>query len=554
MKSVVENPPVRIGYRPLSPTRVAALTGNTFTELVRLKVFYFLLIFALLLIGSSIFMAQISFQQEFQVLKDVSLGAMSIFTSLLAIVATAQLIPRDIEDRTIYTILAKPIPRYEYLAGKLLGVLLLLLVSLIAMTAVFLVVLFVRQEILVHEMLRQTGSLRPAQVQEAIRALKASAFNANLLPGIVIIYLKAALLASLTLFISTFATSNLFTIFVMVFIYFIGHLQATARAYWLQGNAAGWITKGFLALVALVFPDLQLFNLVDDIVADGDLRKPLRADCGARLRLYLGLFLLCLGHVSRAGTLMRNALVALMVLAFGAIRVPIESALTAEHRSAYFHETQLELGLREQIGQLGFLAALSGFRSLVADVVFIQAHVAWEQAEWGRVLLLFREATTLQPRSILFWDMAAWHMAWNASVAAMNDQSQPNEALRLRARHQYIELGKDFLERGIRNNPDRPQLYESLARLYQDKLHDHAAAARLYAHAASLPGAPEYDERFAAYELSYAPGQERAAYDALLGLYRRGPHERLPTLLKRLKFLEKELDIPLDQRIPDAHK
>lgn len=251
---------------------------------------------------------------------------------------------------------------------------------------------------------------------------------------------------------------------------------------------------------------------------------------------------------------MRGVLVALMLLAFGAIRVPIESALTAEHRSAYFHETQLGLGLREQIGQLGFLAALSGFRSLVADVIFIQAHVAWERTEWGRVLLLFREATTLQPRSILFWDMAAWHMAWNASVAALNDPSQPNETLRRRAQQQYIELGKDFLERGIRNNPDRPQLYESLARLYQDKLNDHAAAARLYAHAARLPDAPEYDERFAAYELSYAPGQERAAYHALRGLYRRGPRERLPTLLKRLKFLEKELDIPLDQRIPDADK
>ena len=56
-------------------------------------------------------------------LKDVSLGAMSIFTSLLAIVATAQLLPRDLEDRTIYTILAKPVPRYEYLIGKLAGVL-----------------------------------------------------------------------------------------------------------------------------------------------------------------------------------------------------------------------------------------------------------------------------------------------------------------------------------------------------------------------------------------------------------------------------------------------
>ena len=56
-------------------------------------------------------------------LKDVSLGAMSIFTWLLAVLATAMLLPKDIEDRTLYTILAKPVPRFEYLLGKLLGVL-----------------------------------------------------------------------------------------------------------------------------------------------------------------------------------------------------------------------------------------------------------------------------------------------------------------------------------------------------------------------------------------------------------------------------------------------
>jgi hypothetical protein len=254
-------------HRRFSLARVAALTGNTFTGLVRLKVFYFLLLFALLLIGSSVFMAQLTFQQEFKILKDVSLGAMSIFTSLLAIVATAQLIPRDIEDRTIYTILAKPVPRYEYLLGRLAGVLLLLALSLLAMSALFLALLFVRQEMLASEVLRQTAGLPPAQIQEALATLKASAFNANLLPGIVIIFLKASLLASLTLFISTFATSNLFTIVVMVFVYFIGHLQSTARAYWLQTHGGGWLAQTFLGFVALAFPDLQLFNLVDDIVA-----------------------------------------------------------------------------------------------------------------------------------------------------------------------------------------------------------------------------------------------------------------------------------------------
>lgn len=255
-------------HRRFSLRRVAALTGNTFTGLVRLKVFCFLLLFGLLLIGSSLFMAQLTFQQEFKILKDVSLGAMSIFTSLLAIVATAQLIPRDIEDRTIYTILAKPVPRYEYLLGRLGGVLLLLALSLLAMSGLFLALLFVRQEMLARELLRQSAGLAPIQIQESLASLKASAFNANLLPGIVIIFLKASLLASLTLFISTFATSNLFTIVVMVFVYFIGHLQSTARAYWLQTHGGGgWLAQIFLGFVALAFPDLQLFNLIDDIVA-----------------------------------------------------------------------------------------------------------------------------------------------------------------------------------------------------------------------------------------------------------------------------------------------
>src|SRR5436309_14474813 len=104
-------------HRALSFRRVGAITTNTLTELRRQMVFYVLLIFALILIGSSVFMARFSFQQEFQILKDVSLGAMSIFSSLLAIVATARLIPQDIEDRTVYTILAKPVPRFEYLLG-----------------------------------------------------------------------------------------------------------------------------------------------------------------------------------------------------------------------------------------------------------------------------------------------------------------------------------------------------------------------------------------------------------------------------------------------------
>jgi len=249
---------------------------------------------------------------------------------------------------------------------------------------------------------------------------------------------------------------------------------------------------------------------------------------------------------------MTRTLVALAILvALGALKLPIERDLAAMHRQEHFRGVEFNLDLREEIGQLGFVAALSGFRAIVADALFIQAHVAWERTEWGRILLLFRHITTLQPRVLLFWDTAAWHMAWNASVAAMNDRTQPRLALRVKAQREYFALGKEFLERGIKNNPDRPQLYEALARLYKEKYKDHQRASEFYAKAATVPDGAPFDRRFSAYELSYCEGREQDAYKRLRELYDEGEQERLPTLIARLKFLEDKLAIPQDQRIPD---
>jgi len=253
-------------HRAFSPQRIAAICANTLTELTRMKVFYFLLLFGLILIGGSVFLARFSFQQEFQILKDISLGSMSIFSSLLAIVTTARLIPQDIEDRTVYSILAKPVPRFEYLIGRLGGVLVLLAVSLVAMSAAFLAVLYMREQAVLHETARQMSAAPGDQLNQALQAIRESAFNLNLFSGIAIIYVKACLLAALTLFVSTFATTSLFTVVVMAFIYFIGHLQGTAREYWLHQHGADWGARLFLAFVALVFPDLQAFNFVDEVV------------------------------------------------------------------------------------------------------------------------------------------------------------------------------------------------------------------------------------------------------------------------------------------------
>jgi hypothetical protein len=251
-------------------TCILSIARTTFTELVRQKVFYFLVIFALVTIGGSIFAEKISSTSnlmgaQFQMLKDTSLGSMSIFTALLAILATANFLPKDLEDRTIYTTLSKPVPRFAYLMGKLGGILLMLALAVLLMTALFLGILALQQSWQIAEI--KTSGLKGDELDHQLRLIHEAAFNINLLPGILLIFIKAALLASLTLFISTFATSALFTILISVAIFFIGHMQSTAVNYWFHGVERGWFVNILIGVIAILFPDLQAFNLTDDIVA-----------------------------------------------------------------------------------------------------------------------------------------------------------------------------------------------------------------------------------------------------------------------------------------------
>lgn len=241
------------------------------------------------------------------------------------------------------------------------------------------------------------------------------------------------------------------------------------------------------------------------------------------------------------------AIVALAIC--GAALLPFENKLSEEQKAANLRKTDLNLDLREKVGQMGFLAALSGFRSPVAALLWIQAQIAWERTEWRRMAGLFDMVTTLQPRSTLYWDMAAWHMAYNASVAALEDKNQPNEAVRIKNQRQFIALGRNILENGVRNNPESALLLTNLGVLLRDKVEDHCAAAQAFLKASRLPDSLLFVERAAGYEMAKCPGHEREAYDLLLKLYNKGESERKPSVITTLKELEKKLDVPADQRI-----
>lgn len=241
---------------------------------------------------------------------------------------------------------------------------------------------------------------------------------------------------------------------------------------------------------------------------------------------------------------------ALLILLWGALRIPCERRLADAQRAAGFGLTPVGLQLREQLGQLGFLAAFSGFRSIVADFVWLDAFSAWERVEYGRLNLLCNTATTLQPRNVEFWDGSAWQMAWNASAHAREDaRGQPRGALRQKAEREYVLLGKNYAERGTAMNPEARALHERLALIAYEKLHDPCAAAAAYARAAGCPRALGYEKRFAAFRLAECPGHEREAYWLLRFYYDLSERERVPTLVRLLRELEEKIDLPAEQRV-----
>ena len=113
-----------------SGRRIWAVAGNTFLEAVRQKVFAVLLLFALVLLGGANYFAEFSFQEQFKFLKDLGYATISLIGLLVGLLGAAQLIPAEIERRTILTALCRPLRRWEFVVGKYFGLVSLLGVML----------------------------------------------------------------------------------------------------------------------------------------------------------------------------------------------------------------------------------------------------------------------------------------------------------------------------------------------------------------------------------------------------------------------------------------
>ncbi|MFK5921483.1 MAG: hypothetical protein QM496_04845 [Verrucomicrobiota bacterium] len=282
-------------YRPpiFSLQRVWTLASSTFTQLVRMKTFYFLAVFAVLVIAASNLNLLYTPVQQLKVIRETSLGAMSIFSWLFAISATAVLIPRDLEDRTLYTILSKPVPRLEYLVGKLMGVLLVIGVALALMYAFFSVILYFQEySIISSEMAHMAQNPRYTDQDRASEAAMIAAYgpDLNLLIAVLAVFLKSAVLAAVAMLVSTFASSSLFTIIISFVIFLIGHFHKMATDFWVVEQQGGMITRILGKILVLVIPDFQIFNIADSVSGGQTVSLNLVTQMSALALMYVAIF------------------------------------------------------------------------------------------------------------------------------------------------------------------------------------------------------------------------------------------------------------------------
>ncbi|MGH9321158.1 MAG: ABC transporter permease [Vicinamibacteria bacterium] len=216
--------------------KIGYIALNTYRETVRDKVLYNLVLFALLIIGSSYILGKISVYQEVKIIKDLGLAAISIFGMVIAIFIGIGLVSKEIDKRTLYGLLPKPISRAQFLLGKYFGLCLTLLVNVSVMSAGLYALLWFMGE----------------------------PFEASLLKAIFLIYLELSLLVAVAIFFGTFTSSVLAGLFTG-FVYVAGYFSADLKHF------ESVVESGFLPhltrVVYYLLPNFRNFDVKAAVVA-----------------------------------------------------------------------------------------------------------------------------------------------------------------------------------------------------------------------------------------------------------------------------------------------
>jgi ABC-type transport system involved in multi-copper enzyme maturation permease subunit len=227
---------------------VRTVAVNVFRESVRDRVPYNLVLFAVLLIASSYLLGQLTAGQDIKIIKDLGLAATSVFGLFIAVFIGIGLVSKEVERRSIYALLAKPVSRPQFIAGKYAGLVLTLAVNVAVMSAALYLVL------------AYMSWVEPPHMKAV---WEAPATDPALLKAILLIFLELMLVTAVALFFSTFSTPILSAALTFG-LYIAGHFNADLRNFEnvVDSAPAVWLARGMYHLL----PDFAAFDIKLQVV------------------------------------------------------------------------------------------------------------------------------------------------------------------------------------------------------------------------------------------------------------------------------------------------
>ncbi len=222
---------------------------HVFRDSVRDKVLYAIVAFAVLLMGASYLISQLTAGQDLKIIKDLGLAAMSLFGLFIAIFIGVGLVAKEIDRRSIYAMLAKPVRRREFIVGKYLGLVGTLFVNLAVMAIAYYAVL---------------AYMGATSAPGTLRAADAPPTDPRLLLAIALIGMELALVTAVALFCSTFSSSALLSAGLTAGIYVVGQFGADLKNLEtvVASPVAGWIGRALY----YVLPNFAAFDIKSQIV------------------------------------------------------------------------------------------------------------------------------------------------------------------------------------------------------------------------------------------------------------------------------------------------
>lgn len=229
--------------------RIAArIAVHVFKDSVRDRVLYTLVMFAVLMIGASLLIGQLTAGQDVKIIKDLGLTASSVIGLLIAVFIGVSLVAKEVDRRSIYALLSKPVRRHEVILGKYAGLVATLAVNLVVMAVAHFLIL---------------AYLSATESEEFKRSWEAPAVDPALLKAYFLIFMELMVVTAVALFFSTFS-SPMLSVVLTFGVYIVGHLNADLRAFEevVGAHPAADLTRW----LSYVLPNLAPFNITADVV------------------------------------------------------------------------------------------------------------------------------------------------------------------------------------------------------------------------------------------------------------------------------------------------